>query len=491
MTPQILASMFLAVKFTLWEASTMDQISRRKFFGFGLGAAAAGIAPLSYSPLAHAAPAHRAALADGGNAFFSSIAQALAFQNQMMDAYATGNTLRLIQSYADQSGLESTAFTYDNAVSIHAYLLSGTHDARERAELLGQGLIYAQANNFPFNDGRFAQAYFVNQASSSGAYITPAAFPFYFYTSAVGDQAWAGMALAQIYHLTGNSAYLTAALNVGNWIVTNTYNTLGPGGYSFGTNINQFNQSVPSTNGKSTEHNIDTFAFFSMLDDLTKHGSASNGMSWKDLAAHALDFVIAMYNASGGYFFTGTLGDQISINYYPVPEDCQTWSYLAMLNNQYKGTIDWALANLQATDTPASRDSSLTGSESFTGMVFDSASINTPTYDPNAVWLEGTAHTIAALTARAEVGDNLQSRFHDLQAALNFVNTCESAQAQLGAGQTVGGAAIPLGEGLVASTSVMDTGFGYTYGPSKHIGATGWYLIAAHAGNPFRLGYRN
>ena len=38
----------------------------------------------------------------------------------MMDAYATGTTVRLIQSYADQSGLESTAFTYDNAVSIHA-----------------------------------------------------------------------------------------------------------------------------------------------------------------------------------------------------------------------------------------------------------------------------------------------------------------------------------------------------------------------------------
>jgi hypothetical protein len=71
------------------------------------------------------------------------------------------------------------------------------------------------------------------------------------------------------------------------------------------------------------------------------------------------------------------------------------------------------------------------------------------------------------------------------------VNTCESAQAELGAGQTVNGAAIPLGEGLVASTSGMDTGFGYTYGPSKHIGATGWYLIAARGGNPFQLGYES
>lgn len=75
-----------------------------------------------------------------------------------------------------------------------------------------------------------------------------------------------------------------------------------------------------------------------------------------------------MYNATDGYFYTGTLGDQITINTYPVPEDCQTWSYLALLDNQYKQTIDWAIANLQTTDTAASRDSSLTGSETFTGM---------------------------------------------------------------------------------------------------------------------------
>jgi len=465
----------------------MNSISRRKFFGVGLGAAAAaGISPLAFTSSAHAATAPAAGSV---TSFLTSIHKAIAFQNAMMDAYASSSTVRLIQSYADQSGLLSTAFTYDNAVAIYAYLLHGTPHSLARAEVLGQGLIYAQAHNFPFNDGRFAQAYFVNQASNDGAYITPAAFPFYFYTSAVGDQAWAGMALAQLYRRTRNQAYLTAALNVGNWIVANTYNTLGPGGFSFGTFINQFNQSVPSPNGKSTEHNIDAYAFFTMLDRLTKHGSATNGMSWKSLAQHALTFVVAMYNATDGYFFTGTLGDQVSINYYPVPEDCQTWSYLALLDNTYRHTIDWALANLQATDTPASRDSSLTGTESFTGMVFDSASINTPTYDPNAVWLEGTSHTIAALTARVIAGDgSFQSRLADFNQAAKFIATCESAQQELGTGQTVNGVAIPAGEGLVAATSVMDTGFGYTYGPSKHIGATGWFLIATHGGNPFHLG---
>lgn len=461
----------------------------------GVGAVAtAGLAPLAFTKTAYASNGSslgQSSLAQDAENYQSSIQKAFAFQEMMMDAYATGETIRLTQSYSDQA-LGATAFTYDNAVSIHAYLVHGRPDDLARAQVLGNGLIYAQANNFPFNDGRFAQGYFVNVAApdGSGAFITPAAFPFFFYTSAVGDQAWAGMALAQLYRRTGESKYLTAALKVANWIVTNTYNTLGAGGYSFGTNINQFNESVPSTNGKSTEHNIDTYAFFTMLVELTHNGKASNGSSWSSLAQHALTFVIAMFNQAGGYFYTGTLGDQITINPSPIPEDCQTWSYLALLDNQYKHTIDWALANLQATDTASSPDSSLTGSETITGMVFDTASLTTTAFDPNAVWLEGTAHTVAALVARTIAGrESLPSLFKDLTTAIGFLNQSQKAQSELGARQTVNGKVIPLGEGLLASTSVMDTGFGFTYGPSLHIGATGWYLIAALGGNPFQLGY--
>jgi hypothetical protein len=463
----------------------MASLTRRNLLGLGMGAAAAAILPLP--SLAQNSLVSAALPGAGPDSYFDSISNAVRFLDFMMDAYATGSTVRLTESYSD-NGLLSTAFTYDNAVAIQAYLLRGDSDSLFRARVLGDGLVHAQATNFPFNDGRFAQAYFVNKPDASGAYITPAAFPFYFYTSAVGDQAWAGMALAQLYRRTGESKYLTAALNVANWIVTNTYNTLGAGGYSFGTNINQFNQSVPSPNGKSTEHNIDSYAFFTMLAKLTHDGTANNGQKWSALAQHAFNFVIAMYNSTDGYFFTGTLGDQISINYYPVPEDVQTWSYLAFLDKRYKQTIDWAVANLQATDTSSAHDSSLTGSESFTGMVFDTASLNTTVYDPHAVWLEGTAHTVATLIARIRAGQDSPSTFlKDIQTVTDFLANSRKAQSELGVGQTVNGTPIPAGTGLVASTSVMDTGFGYTYGPSLHIGATGWYVLAALGGNPFQL----
>ena len=470
------------------------KVSRRALLGYVPAATvAAAVSPLSLTSLPAKAQSMAVPLAGSVPSVLASIARAITFQNFAMDAYATGTTVRLSQSYSDEA-LGATGFTYDNAVTIHAYLATEDAALQERAAVLGEGLLYAQAHNFPFNDGRFAQGYYVNVAASdgSGAFITPAAAPYYFYTSTTGDQAWAGMALAQLYARTMDNRFLTGALLVANWIVSNTYNTLGAGGFSFGTTINQYNGSVPSTNGKSTEHNIDCYAFFTMLSSLTKNGvSASNGMAWSALAEHALTFVMAMYNAAGPYFYTGTLGDQVTINPQPIPEDCQTWSYLALLKKKYQGTIDWALNNLEATDTAAAPHSSLTGTERIHGLVFDTASLTTPAYDPDAVWLEGTGHTIAALLARVLRGqEGLGGIVSDLDVVLKLIDQSIKAQKELGAGKTFGSRAVPPQSGLVASTSVMDTGFGYTYGPSLHIGATGWYLLGAQAANPFRLGYR-
>ena len=127
----------------------------------------------------------------------------------------------------------------------------------------------------------------------------------------------------------------------------------------------------------------------------------------------------------------------------------------------------------------------------FKGLVFYTASLTTTAADPDAVWLEGTAHTAAALIARIlRGGDSIPLLLQDVSQTVELLQDCMHAQRLLGAGQTVGGKAIAVGYGVVAATSVLDTGFGYTYGPSLHIGATGWFLIAGYAGNPVQLRYR-
>ena len=108
----------------------------------------------------------------------------------MMDAYAHGSTLRLIQSYADQANLQSTAFTYDNAVCLHALLVRRRAGDVARAQVLGNALLYAQANDSR-HDGRLRQAYFVNKADAHGHFVQPARVPFNFVGSSTGDMAWA------------------------------------------------------------------------------------------------------------------------------------------------------------------------------------------------------------------------------------------------------------------------------------------------------------
>ena len=201
-----------------------------------------------------------------------------------MDAYAQGSTTRLSQSYSDELGLESTAFVYDNAVEIMARLLRGQGLDLARAKILGNGLLYAQKID-PAADGRVRQAYFVDHADAQGAFVIPSGFPFFFLGSATGDMAWTGMALAQLANRTRIAAYLDGAVRLGNWIFNNTFDIRGAGGYNFTLGGNQV---------KSTEHNIDVFALFTMLARLT-----GDSATWTQRADHARIFVYAMFNAAG------------------------------------------------------------------------------------------------------------------------------------------------------------------------------------------------
>ena len=42
------------------------------------------------------------------------------------------------------------------------------------------------------------------------------------------------------------------------------------------------------------------------------------------------------------------------------------------------------------------------------------------------------------------------------------------------------------GGGVVAASSLLDTGFGFGYFQVQHVGATAWYLMAALSANPFQ-----
>ena len=181
--------------------------------------------------------------------------------------------------------------------------------------------------------------------------------------------------------------------------------------------------------------------------------AALSGQSvWTQRAQWALDFVASMWNAEGGFFWTGTLADGVTINKSFIPEDVQSWSYLATLDPSHAASIDWAYANLAATDGP------------FSGVSFSNA-------DRSGVWFEGTAHVAAALLAREGSGDVAKAQAYLQNLAL--------AQTEA-----------PNEDGLgidAASKDGLRTGDGDKYYAALHIGATSWYCIALQNGNPLRL----
>lgn len=218
------------------------KLSRRRLVQLGLGAAAgAGLTSATVAGLVQPAPAdwdfdHDDNPFRENRDLANSVQNAYAFLDQMMDAYAQGNTVRLVQSYADQIAggtFFSTAFIYDDALLLLAYLTRGGQSDLARALVLGNALVYAQKNDAAA-DGRFRQAYFAGSADSNGVFLKPGLS--FFQGSAVGDVAWAGIALAQLYARTGIKDYLDAAVKAGTFIETTTRDNsnVPPGGYFFG-----------------------------------------------------------------------------------------------------------------------------------------------------------------------------------------------------------------------------------------------------------------
>jgi hypothetical protein len=471
---------------------TEKELSRRRLMQLGITtAAASALTSVTAGALAPASKA-RPTRPDSDHDFDRdnkslelSINNAYLFLDQMMDAYVQGATVRLCQSYSDQIAggtFFSTAFVYDNALLVLAYLARGRASDIQRAKVIGNALLYAQQND-AMADGRFRQAYFAGAPDSNGVFVTRG-LPF-FQGSAVGDVAWPGIALAQLYARTGVKSYLDGAVKAATFIETTTRDNANvpPGGYFFGNG---------QTN-KSTEHNIDIYALFTMLAALTGHGS------WLDGAQHARAFVEAMFDSPSGHFWTGT-SDPTHIFFNNSPEDVQTWSFLAFQDPNFAVSLDWVKTNLATTDTTFAFNNGWGTNGGLrlrvSGVTFASLSklgtvLGDNSVDADAVWLEGTGHLIAALLSRRLPAKEDIPSFHgDVNLAGFLMENVQVAQNSLGSGQTVNGQLLVVGQGLTASTSILNTGFGFNYFPLFHIGATSWYLMGAQAANPLRLADR-
>jgi hypothetical protein len=370
----------------------------------------------------------------------ASADKAYGFLADMMDLYASGGALRLVQSYVPTkaTGGGDTSYIYDDAVVTIALLARHKGDDVSRAIVLGDSLIAAQAHD-PLGDGRVRDAYHAKNLLKANGKPNIAAGGAGSHT---GNMAWTGLALMQLYHATGHKRFLTAAESTAQFVQDTAFDARGAGGYTGG-----FASDQEKITYKSTEHNIDLYALFSLLARDTKD------RSWKADAIHALDFIDAMWNAPAGDFYIGTGDDGVTINTGdPAPEDIQTWSYLATHLSKFEASIDWALSNLSTTRGK------------FAGLSYS-------TIDRSGAWFEGTGHAAAALVARGHAGDAAKA-------------------AQLLADIEAGQMSAPNADGRgidAASKNGLKTGEGGAYNAALHTGATAWYALAKRHANPFHF----
>ncbi|GAA0801405.1 hypothetical protein [Spirilliplanes yamanashiensis] len=442
--------------------------------------------------------------------FLKPVNRAYKYLDTVQDAYFEGRTPRLLQSYNNEGELMTTAFVYDNALAICAYLANPTRENVRRARLIGDALLFAQANDEKYTDGRVRQAYAAGpmQFYGGGAFFPgleredgKAAFlwPFGFSGSATGDMAWVALAFVQLYDRTRAAKYLDAAVTIGLWI-TDKESPYRYGGYHGGI---QADGETPQK-WVSSEHNIDVYALFNLL---FKH---TRDRRWKARAAVAGEFVRSMWNRKEGFFWTGTIGglpgeDPNLINKGNIPSDVQTWGLLSLREKRYNAGVDYVTDELWSTDGPNVPNTQLPAGVHVSGVAYASQSkvltgnVSGSTR-PNvreAVWLEGNGHTALALLFRGEKGDRALAK--------RLLRETVIAQEKVGGGQTVGltddpdggklsnpgeggtwtGTVLPKKAGIVAATSAFDTGFAFGYFQRQHVGATSWFIMAALDFNPY------
>jgi hypothetical protein len=218
-------------------------------------------------------------------------------------------------------------------------------------------MLYAQANDRFFTDGRLRNAYQAGDLALPHGWIpnnklNTVRMPGWYdsarttwfedetqVSSNTGNMAWAMLALLDFYERTHEQKYLSAVQKLGQWVVNNTWDMRGNGGFTGGYDGWE-NGAVSGTgftcasgvviNGqckrryKSTEHNIDLYSAFSQLY------LADPSPQWAQAAAYAKSFFLSMWDGNDGKFWAGTGEDGVTIATDPIPVDVQVRSLLAL-----------------------------------------------------------------------------------------------------------------------------------------------------------------
>ncbi len=337
----------------------------------------------------------------------------------------------------DTTVFPSQSSTYDAALIIKVLIRHGTTAALDQARKVAKAILDTApdaANGYPnlrpgghslFGDGSPRPA---------------------FSAKLLGDQAWFGLALIDLYTATGDPIYLQRAGELSDWAEANLKDTGPLKGYRGGYDAD--GTAVP---WRSTEHAIDMFALESALSRTdARIGDPTAAATHAARRDHAAAFVVAMLDPSGNFFRVGTTtGD--AMNTSSIALDVQVWAYLTLGRSanfaavaDWNQVFAWVRANLNRVDGASS------------GVTYSTAST------PNRVWFEGVGQLAVADVLRGETA---------------FYN---GALAQLKLA-SAGRSGVPA----ASSDTLADPALGAVYDARDSAAATAWFAAATGQFNLF------
>ena len=361
----------------------------------------------------------------------------------------------LLRSYdTDTLEIKNAAFSYDNALVAMAFLSEGkTEQAAELLDALAWAIEHDR-----YQPGRVRNAYAAGDISPAPGWGEDAKLPGWYDVEArswyedayqvgsnVGNSSYVALAFMHYIeeaHDAGRSdRYLACAQSLMDWVIADC----SDGGDGFLAGYDGWpesgNDAVYPLTYKSIEHNIDAYAAFKRLAEVTGEKKYQNA------AESALHLIESLYDSESGVFHTGTESDGKTISKENTVLDAQVWACLA-LEDEF-----WPYEDALET---VGRMKVKKG-----GYPFCQSNIN------GGWWAEGTAFTGLMYRLRGED-----------EKALEALDALCSIQNDSGL--------FPAATVKNLSTGIyLFDGTPWEYGNELHIAPTAWFIMAVNAFNPY------
>ena len=363
-----------------------------------------------------------------------------------------------IASDAQRDKTSDYAYLYDNAVA--AVLLSRV-GAQAHAEIIADAIVFAQTHDRTFQDGRLRNTYLSGDPQSdSGRSIAAGKVTIripgfwqngrwqedaYTVSTSTGNMAWSILALCAAGEKASaekRAVYLEAAVRAADFVLGLKSEN---GGFTAG--YEGWDEAQVKVSYQSTEHNIDLYCAFLALADALAGTDPVRASQYRDAAAYAKAFVLAMYDPELHCFYTGTENNGKTVSDGVIPLDTNSLAVLAL-----GGEL-----------TDAGQILSFVEERMTVGEGFDFSA-----GDLDGIWNEGTAQMAVCFL---QLGDT--ERYDRIMA---YLQTQTDKDGSMPAADRDG-----LSTGFVIAGSDML----WEYNNDQSIGATGWLAFAQLGINPF------